>query len=60
VEREDVKSARKILAGPGGISARDAIHIAIMRRYGISVIVSFDSGFDRHPGISRRPEAAPL
>ena len=35
------------------ISARDAVHIAVMERYGIRSILSFDSDFDRWPGLHR-------
>jgi predicted nucleic acid-binding protein len=35
------------------LSARDALHVAIMERHGIDRILSFDSGFDGLPGISR-------
>jgi uncharacterized protein len=35
------------------ISARDAIHLAIMQRYGIDRIFSFDSGLDGFPGVTR-------
>jgi hypothetical protein len=35
------------------VSARDAIHIAVMERHGIRQIFSFDRGFDAFPGIER-------
>ena len=35
------------------ISARDAIHAAIIRNHGIEFIASFDRHFDRIPGIIR-------
>jgi hypothetical protein len=34
-------------------SARDATHLAVMQQHGIEHILSFDSGFDRFPGIQR-------
>lgn len=53
VEREDVERARDLLYGLGGLSARDAIHAAIMRRYEVERILSFDAGFDSVPWITR-------
>jgi len=35
------------------MSARDALHLAIMERYGVERILSFDAGFDGFPGIER-------
>jgi len=35
------------------VSARDAIHLAVMERYGIEQILTFDSGFDGFVGITR-------
>jgi len=35
------------------LSARDALHIAVMEQNGIGRILSFDSGFDGLPGITR-------
>ena len=45
--------ARDLMAEVEGISARDAIHAAIMLNHEIEWIASFDSGFDRVPGIGR-------
>ena len=53
VELQDVEKARDILLGATGLSARDAIHLAIIQRYAIREILSFDSGFDGYPGIRR-------
>ena len=53
VEVSDVERAKALLLGVAGISARDAIHVAIMRRHGITRIMSFDAGFDRVEGIER-------
>ncbi len=52
VERIDVERAgRLVLATP--LSARDAVHVAIMRRRGVEQILSFDRGFDGVAGIVR-------
>lgn len=53
VEQSDVELAKDVVYGGFGLSARDAVHIAIMRRYDVSTIMSFDSGFDRYPGLTR-------
>ena len=53
VELRDVERARGVSLGYPDLSARDALHVAIMERYGISRILSFDSGFDGFPGLTR-------
>ena len=53
LEEADVFRASEIAQGPAGLSARDAVHIAIMERRGIRSILSFDSDFDRWPGLRR-------
>ena len=32
---------------------QDALHIAVMERYGVATIFSFDRDYDRHPGLDR-------
>lgn len=55
VTLDEVKRARDIvLAYP--LSARDALHIAVMERHGVTEILSFDRGFDEFPGITRLAE----
>ena len=51
----DVETAKDVLFGHAEISARDAVHIAIMRRVGITRVFSFDRGFSSFPGISLLP-----
>jgi uncharacterized protein len=53
VRAEDAHVAREILCEFDGISARDAIHAAVMLNHGIEFIASFDRHFDRIPGIKR-------
>jgi hypothetical protein len=53
VEAASVHRAKEILFGNANISARDAVHLAIMEQHEIDRILSFDSGFDRFPGITR-------
>jgi predicted nucleic acid-binding protein len=38
----------------GGLGFADCYHVVLMRRLGISEILSFDAEFDRIPGIERR------
>lgn len=40
-------------AHPSKTSARDALHVAIMRRHGIESILTFDRGFDQIPDLRR-------
>lgn len=53
IERQDVLRAAAIVAGKEKQSARDALHIAVMERYGIEMIFSFDGDYDRWPGLER-------
>jgi predicted nucleic acid-binding protein len=45
--------AKEIVLGNRRLSARDALHIAVMEQNGIERILSFDAGFDGFPGITR-------
>lgn len=53
VDQQLVSSAKDILLGRGGLSARDAVHIAAMHAIGARRIMSFDAGFDNYPGLER-------
>ena len=53
IERADVLRAAEIVQNPAMMSARDAVHIAVMERHGIRSILSFDGDFDRWPGLER-------
>jgi len=53
VEAADVQRAKTILLGKYRLSARDAIHVAVMERRGIERILSFDQGFDGFPNVRR-------
>ena len=53
IEQADVLRASEIVRNPLGLSARDAIHIAIMQRYKVGSILSFDADFDKWPGLRR-------
>jgi predicted nucleic acid-binding protein len=45
--------AREIVLGNPSISARDAVHVAVMEHHRIETILTFDRGFDGCPGIRR-------
>jgi uncharacterized protein len=47
------KRAKEIVLGQRQLSARDAIHLAVMEQHGIEQILTFDAGFDGFPGITR-------
>jgi predicted nucleic acid-binding protein len=46
VELEDVQRAKDVMMGMAKLSARDALHVAVMKRRGITRVLSFDVGFD--------------
>lgn len=50
---EDVERAKEILIETKKLSARDALHLAVMERESIEQIMSFDRGFDDYPGVTR-------
>ncbi|MBI2900154.1 MAG: type II toxin-antitoxin system VapC family toxin [Planctomycetes bacterium] len=49
----EVERAKDIVLGSADLSARDAIHLAVMELHAIHRIVSFDRGLDGHPGVER-------
>jgi hypothetical protein len=53
LELVDVELARTVVLGSNVLSARDAIHVAVMRRHRVDRILSFDVGFDAVPGLTR-------
>lgn len=53
VNRTAAERAKEIVLGHRRLSARDALHLAVMEQHGIKRILSFDSGFDGFPGIVR-------
>ena len=53
VDHKAVERAKQMVLEYRRLSARDAVHLAIMERHGIERILSFDSGFDSFPGITR-------
>jgi uncharacterized protein len=53
VDLDSVERAKTILLGQRRLSARDALHVAVMERNEIGQILSFDAAFDDVPGIER-------
>jgi hypothetical protein len=53
VDNKTVERAKQIVLEYRRLSARDAVHLSIMEKHGIERILSFDSGFDSFPGITR-------
>ena len=53
VKVADTLRARDFVVGMSRLSARDALHAAVMAREDIDRIMTFDIAFDRVPGVSR-------
>jgi predicted nucleic acid-binding protein len=53
IEREDSLSAKDIVLRYASLSARDAVHAAVMVRRGVERIMTFDRGFEAFPGVER-------
>ena len=48
-----LQRARDVVLSSTTLSARDALHVAVMQQHDIQEILSFDRGFDDVPGIRR-------
>ncbi|MFZ3214352.1 MAG: type II toxin-antitoxin system VapC family toxin [Terriglobales bacterium] len=53
VDGTAAQRAKEIVLGHRQLSARDAVHLAVMEQHGIEQILSFDSGLDGFPGVTR-------
>jgi predicted nucleic acid-binding protein len=53
IERVDVEHTKDTVLRYQSLSARDALHVAVMARHDITRLMSFDRGFDVYPGIER-------
>jgi predicted nucleic acid-binding protein len=53
IELLDVERARRLVLTTPRLSARDALHVAVMQGRDIGRIMSFDRAFDGIPGIVR-------
>lgn len=53
IELATVQRAKEVMASHPRLSARDAVHVAVMDLHAIKQLMSFDSGFDVRPDIER-------
>jgi predicted nucleic acid-binding protein len=53
IDRDDAEAAKDIVLQYASLSARDAVHVAVMVRHGLDRIMTFDRGFDAHPAVQR-------
>ena len=53
IDIDVAQRARAIVLERPRLSARDAVHVAVMQAHNIERILSFDAGFDHLPGITR-------
>jgi predicted nucleic acid-binding protein len=53
VDTDDVERAKETLLTSSELSARDSLHLAVMRRHRIERILTFDDGFDGVPDLVR-------
>lgn len=53
VDRRAVERAKVIVLERDSLSARAALHVALMEQNDVTRIASFDAGFDSVPGITR-------
>jgi predicted nucleic acid-binding protein len=53
VDRAVTEKAGQLVLGYSALSARDALHIAVMELHQIDAILSFDRDFASYPGIRR-------
>jgi predicted nucleic acid-binding protein len=49
----DTDRARDLVCAAIGVSARDAVHAAVMLNHSVEWIATFDAGFDRVSGVRR-------
>lgn len=53
IEVTTVQRAKDLVAGHPALTARDALHVAVMANHGIGKILTFDRHFDGLPGVRR-------
>ena len=55
IDEADVMHAKDLVGMHPRLSARDAVHVAVMRHHGVDRVLSFDRGFDTVAGLQRLP-----
>ena len=53
IDATAIERAKAIVSGHPRLSARAALHLAVMEGYGVERVMSFDARFDDFPGIQR-------
>jgi hypothetical protein len=53
ITQKNLQRAKEIVLGSRALSARDALHLAVMEHNSVENILTFDRGFDGFPGITR-------
>jgi hypothetical protein len=53
IELQDVERAKTVMLRSDRLSARDALHVAVMERHRVTQILTFDTAFDSVPGVRR-------
>jgi uncharacterized protein len=53
IEHPTVQRAKDVVLAYPALSARDALHVAVMEARGVRRILTFDTGFDDYVGIER-------
>jgi predicted nucleic acid-binding protein len=53
IQSSTVDRAKAIVLARRKLSARDALHVAVMEEQGVNEILTFDAGFDGYPGVTR-------
>jgi uncharacterized protein len=53
VERATLERAKQLVLQYPTMLVRTAVHVAVMQRHSIDTVLSFDTGFDRVPGLTR-------
>jgi len=53
ITQKNLQRAKEIVLGSTTLSARDALHLAVMEHNSVEKILTFDRDFDGFPGITR-------
>ena len=59
IEAADAEEAKDRLLADPRLTARDALHLAVMRRRGVRRILTFATDFDRYPEVARLGSTPP-